>query len=140
LRQFFHYLKLKGYIKENIAANLPYPEPEHDQKNKTGLLRVRGKNKQQRALFVVDTLYDAVTNHLDHAESPRKKNAPLFPIKEGTAISPSRVLKLIKEYCDAAHIKDRVTPHVLRHSFATKMYHQKVPLTAIQAVMDHGKI
>jgi len=127
-------------VSELTSLRVKHFEPEHDQKNKIGLLRVRGKNKQQRALFVVDTLYDAVTNYLDHPESPRKKNAPLLPIKEGTAISPSRVLKLIKEYCDAAHIKDRVTPHVLRHSFATEMYHQKVPLTAIQAMMGHGKI
>ena len=28
LRQFFHYLKLKGYVKENIATNLPYPKME----------------------------------------------------------------------------------------------------------------
>lgn len=37
-------------------------------------------------------------------------------------------------------ICERITPHVLRHSFATEMYHQKVPLSAIQAMMGHSKI
>jgi len=32
-----------------------------------------------------------------------------------------------------------VTPHVLRHSFATEMYHAKVPLSAIKAMMGHSK-
>ena len=153
LRQFFHYLKLNGYVNENIATDLPYPkiektvpiskkvalkllrsvdqstwhgkrnfsvismlwalglriseltslkvksfEPDHDPENRIGLLRVRGKNKKQRALFVVDKLYDVLTDYLNHSESPKKKNAPLFPIQSGKAISNNRVLKMIKEY------------------------------------------
>ena len=42
-----------------------------------GLLRVRGKNKKQRALFVVGPLFDALIHYLDHPLSPRKK-WPLF--------------------------------------------------------------
>ena len=74
-------------------------EPEH--KNKIGLLRVRGKNRQQRALFVVDKLYDDLTSYLNHALSPKKKNDPLFPIEAGTAISTDSAYKMIKEYCRA---------------------------------------
>ena len=47
---------------------------------------------------------------------------------------------MIKEYAQKAQISERITPHVLRHSFATEMYHQKVPLTAIQAMMGHNSI
>jgi len=110
-------------------------EPE----NKIGLLRVRGKNRQQRALFVVDKLYDDLISYLDHPLSPKKMNDPLFPIEAGTAISTDRVYKMIKEYCRAANIENRITPHVLRHSFATDMYHQGVPLSAIQVMMGHSK-
>ena len=113
--------------------------PHYDPDNKIGLLRVRGKNKQQRALFVVDKLYDAFTDYLAHTQSPKKKNDPLFPIEAGTAISTDRVYKLIKEYCQSANIKNRITPHVLRHSFATDMYHQGIPLQAIKAMMGHSK-
>lgn len=114
-------------------------EPDYDPENKIGLLRVRGKNRQQRALFVVDKLYDAITHYLDHPQSPKKRNDPLFPIEAGTAISTDRVYKLIKEYCHSANIKNRITPHVLRHCFATELYHQGVPLEAIQAMMGHSK-
>ena len=44
----------------------------------------------------------------------------------------------IKKYAKGAGICERITPHVLRHSFATEMYHQKVPLSAIQAMMGHS--
>jgi len=114
-------------------------EPDHDPENKIGLLRVRGKNRQQRALFVVDKLYDNLTNYLNPPRSPKNKNAPLFPIEAGTAISTDRVRRLIKNYAIAAGIKNRITPHVLRHSFATDMYHQGVPLEAIQTMMGHSK-
>jgi len=114
-------------------------EPDHDPKNKIGLLRVRGKNRQQRALFVVDKLYDDINAYLNHPLSPNKKNSPLFPIEAGTAISTDRVYKMIKEYCLSANIKNRITPHVLRHTFATDMYHQGVPLSAIQVMMGHSK-
>ena len=127
-------------INELTSLRVKSFEPEHDSENKIGLLRVRGKNRKQRALFVVDKLYDEITNYLEHPESPKKKKDPLFPIKTGTPISNDRARKLIKEYCAAAKIKHRVTPHVLRHTFATDMYHQGVPLEAIQAMMGHDQV
>ena len=113
-------------------------EPGHGKR--TGLLRVKGKNRKQRALFVVDKLYDTLIEYLDDPQSPNKNNAPLFPVEKGTAISHDRVQRMIKEYCSRANIKERVTPHVFRHSFATEMYHHNVPLSAIQSMLGHSNI
>jgi integrase/recombinase XerD len=124
-------------VSELTSLKVKSFEPDHDPENRIGLLRVCGKNKKQRALFVVDKLYDVLTDYLKDHESFRKKNAPLFPIQSGTAISNNRVLKMIKEYSVKANIKERITPHVLRHSFATEMYHQGVSLSAIQAMLGH---
>ena len=51
-----------------------------------GLLRIRGKNKKQRALFVVDRLFDTLIRYLNHRLSPHKKLAPLFPGQPDTSI------------------------------------------------------
>jgi len=107
---------------------------------KIGLLRIRGKNKKQRALFVVDRLFDELCSYLNHPLSPQKKLAPLFPGKPHTAISMSRVQRIVKDQAKMAGIIDAVTPRVLRHCFATEMYHQNVPLSAIQAMMGHDSI
>lgn len=104
---------------------------------KIGLLRVRGKNKKQRALFVVDKLYDYMINYLSQQKAPYKKQDSLFSTKTG-ALSGNTIQKMIKKYAKCAGICERITPHVLRHSFATEMYHQKVPLSAIQAMMGHS--
>jgi site-specific recombinase XerD len=105
-----------------------------------GLLRIRGKNKKQRALFVVDRLFDDLTRYLIHPQSPRKKPAPLFQGQPDTAISNNRVQRIVKDQAIKAGIATSVTPRVLRHSFATEMYHRNVPLSAIQAMMGHDSI
>lgn len=106
-----------------------------------GMLRVRGKNKKQRALFVVDRLFDTLVRYLAHPRSPRKKLAALFPADtRTTAISNSRVQRIVKEHGRKAGIAAGVTPRVLRHCFATEMYHQNVPLSAIQDMMGHDSI
>ena len=126
-------------ISELTGLSVGSFEPEHDPINKIGLLRVKGKNRKQRALFIVDKLYDNLITYLAHPQSPEQKKDPLFPVTSGKAISNNRVQKKMKEYCREAGIKDRITPHVLRHSFATEMYHASVPLDAIQAMMGHDK-
>jgi integrase/recombinase XerD len=126
-------------ISELTGLSVGSFEPEHDPINKIGLLRVKGKNRKQRALFVVDKLYDNLIAYLAHPQSPEQKKDPLFPVTSGKAISNNRIQKKMKEYCREAGIKDRITPHVLRHSFATEMYHANVPLDDIQAMMGHDK-
>ena len=127
-------------ISELTSLTVESFEPNHVPKNKIGLLRVKGKNKKERALFVVERLYKNLVSYLAHPESPKQKQDSLFPLKNGKPLSSNRIQKKFKEYCKDAGIKEHLTPHVLRHSFATEMYHQKVPLDAIQAMMGHDKI
>ncbi len=111
-------------------------EPGHGPK--IGLLRVKGKNKKQRALFVVDRLYDNLMAYLAHPKTLKFKKDPMFPVESGKAISTDRVQRKLRQYCKKADITERITPHVLRHSFATEMYHARVPLYAIQVMMGHS--
>jgi integrase/recombinase XerD len=108
---------------------------------RTGLLCVRGKNKKQRALFVVDRLFDELIRYLSHPKTPNKKCAPLFQADtKTTAISNDRVQRIVKDQAKKAGIVADVTPRVLRHSFATEMYHCGVPLSDIQVMMGHDSI
>jgi len=110
-----------------------------DHSKKIGTLRIKGKNKKERVLFVVDKLYTTFTQYLAHKDSPKMGKDFLFPGKQNS-ISKDRVRNMIKEYTKKAGIKERITPHVLRHSFATEMYHNKVPLEAIRDMMGHCSI
>ena len=124
-------------INELTGLTVKSFEPDHDQKLRIGLLRVKGKNKKERALFVVATLYDDLCSYLKDLESPREKESPLFPVQSGKAISDNRIQKFLKVYAQQAGVFNLVTPHVLRHTFATEMFKQAVPCSAIQALMGH---
>jgi integrase/recombinase XerD len=115
-------------------------EPHHDPKNSIGLLRVRGKNKKQRVLFVVGALYDELCCYLAEPESPGRKDQPLFPVESGKAISSNRIQKFFGEYARKAELEVALTPHRLRHSFATEMYRLGVPFSSIQAMLGHTRI
>jgi site-specific recombinase XerD len=127
-------------LNELISLKVSDFEPGHDPKQKIGLLRIHGKNKKQRALFVVDKLYDHMIAYCAHPESPKKKSMPFFPSMKNRTISGDQVQRIIRIYAERANINERIRPHVLRHSFATEMYHQNVPLSAIQAMMGHSKM
>lgn len=124
-------------LNELTALKVSDFEMNHVPGQRIGLLRVSGKNKKQRALFVVDKLYDYIIDYLAQQKTPYRKQDPFFCTKKG-ALSGNRIQKMIKEYAKGAGICERIAPHVLRHSFATEMYHQKVPLSAIQAMMGHS--
>lgn len=124
-------------LKELITLKVRDFEAGHDPENNIGLLRIHGKGDKQRALFVVDKLYAHLVGYLNHPESPKKKPEPLFPVQQNKSISTDRVQRMMKEYAASAGISERITPHVLRHSFATEMYHRGVPLYALQAMLGH---
>jgi site-specific recombinase XerD len=115
--------------------NLDY-DPEH----KTGTLLIHGKGGKERTLFIVDTLYDTISRYLNLKKTPKRQGSLLFPGTKGKTIGRTRVRQLIMEASERIGITARVTPHVFRHTFATDMYNQGVPIEAIQEMMGHEKI
>lgn len=127
-------------LRTNEVSTLRVRDFETGHGKRIGLLRVRGKGKKQRALFVVDRLFDDLGRYLNQPESPQKKLAALFPADKAAAISNDRLQKIVKEQAQKIGIEVSVTPRVLRHAFATEMYHQQVPLDVIQAMLGHDHI
>mgnify|MGYP003565074998 CR=1 FL=1 len=126
-------------IAELTSLKVSSFEPDHDPENKIGLLRIQGKGNKERALFVVDKLYSNLMNYLNHPDTPKQKTAPMFPTHNNLskAISTDRARRMIKEITAEAGVDTYITPHILRHSFATNMYEAKTPIEAIEAMLGH---
>jgi site-specific recombinase XerD len=110
---------------------------EYDPDKKTGTILVHGKGNKERTLFIVDTLYEVISRYLSLKKTPKRQGSFLFPGTKGKTIGTTRVRQLIMEAAERIGITARVTPHVFRHTFATDMYNQGIPIDAIQEMMGH---
>jgi integrase/recombinase XerD len=59
---------------------------------------------------------------------------PLLPV------TARQLYRVVREAAEAAEIKTRVTPHTLRHSFATHLLEQGVDIRVIQVLLGHAKL
>ena len=107
-------------------------------------LKVTGKGNKQRivpvgreALKQID-LY--ISSSRTHITSIRGFEDQLFLNRRGRNLSRVMVFLIIKKLCQAAGIKKTVSPHTLRHSFATHLVEGGADLRAVQDMLGHESI
>ncbi|MGI6465589.1 MAG: site-specific tyrosine recombinase/integron integrase [Methanobacterium sp.] len=100
-------------------------------------IRIRGKGEKDRIV-----LFDDETKGLieDFLEKRNCDSEYLFVNRSGNHLTPRYVQMLIKDYARVAGIKKKVTPHILRHSFATHLLKNGVDIRAIQQLLGHSNL
>jgi integrase/recombinase XerD len=64
----------------------------------------------------------------------------LFPNRHGELLDRAEVRRILKGYAESAGLEERVTPHVLRHSFATHLLAHGADLRTVQELLGHAQI
>ena len=100
-------------------------------------IRVRGKGEKDRLVIFDEDTLELIDEYLEKRNS---NNELLFVNQKNKELSPRYVQLMIKEYAREAGIKKRVTPHVLRHSFATHLLKNGVDIRAIQQLLGHSNL
>jgi site-specific recombinase XerD len=109
---------------------------------------VRGKGEKVRVVFLSDAAKESVRAYLKarkdfddalfiqygkNAEGTKQKNGDL-------RLTPRSIQRIIKRYATLAGITRKVTPHKLRHSFATDLLSNGADLRSVQALLGHANI
>ena len=95
-----------------------------------------GKGDKDRIAILDDSTVAALRGYL---ASRAKLNGPLFVTKRGR-ISPISVQRIVKKHAKSAGIQKKVTPHVLRHTFATSLLRRGADIRIIQKLLGHSSI
>jgi len=107
-------------------------------------VRIIGKGNKQRITPINNNLIKYFNNYINHIRSKIKINRKdidyLFLNRRGTKISRVLVFNIVKEACEKAGIKKKISPHTFRHSFATHLVEGGADLRAVQEMLGHSNI
>jgi len=108
----------------------------------TGKVMVRqGKGSKDRTLWTGEENIAALAAWRERqARECDGKPEIVFSTAEGKRLDPSYVRKMVKRYARKAGIEKRISPHTLRHSFATDLYRETTNLRITQKALGHANI
>jgi len=118
-------------IGEIVAINI------EDLNLSEGLIKVKGKGRKERIVPVGKKAVDAIKKYL--ATSQLTNTLPLFLNKYGKRITTRSVHRIVDKYKKLSGLWD-ITPHSLRHSFATHLLEGGADLRSVQEMLGHASL
>ena len=109
----------------------------------SGNLRVLGKGSKERLVPIGEQAMVLLEEYLDHIRPlllKGKMSPSLFVTRQGKAMSRTRYWQILRGIAAKASIDKEVSPHVLRHSFATHLLENGADLRSVQLMLGHSDI
>ena len=111
-------------------------------------LSVRGKGEKVRVVFISEQAKKSVKEYLDKRDDMDDalfvqivgKNEKLAKKRDSMRLTSRSVERIIKHYAIKSGISKKVTPHVIRHSFATDLLRNGADLRSVQILLGHANI
>jgi len=108
-----------------------------------GYVVVRGKGDKERLVPMGDLAAEALKAYLEEGRVALLKKTfrrEVFLNRRGQSLSRQGVWKIIRNYARRAGVPGKLTPHMLRHSFATHLLEHGADLRALQVMLGHADI
>ena len=104
-----------------------------------GVVKVLGKGNKERYIPVTNEALQAIKSYLATRPRPLPTDA-LFLNKNGTALTGDGLAYIFKQLAIQSHIARKVSPHSLRHSFATHLLNNGCDLRSLQEMLGHKSL
>jgi integrase/recombinase XerD len=107
-----------------------------------GVVRVIGKGNKERVIPVASEALTAVTDYVNgyRAQLMRHSLATLFLSRSGRPMIREDIYRMVRKYVRRASIRTKVSPHTLRHSFATQLLVNGADLRSVQEMLGHSDV
>jgi integrase/recombinase XerD len=128
-------MRVTELVSLNIESLHLLPRPSY--------VRCLGKGAKERSIPVYEQAVTAVERYLDDARGPLLKDRPqaaLFVNRRGERLTRQGFWLILKGYAKSAGIDAHVTPHTLRHSFATHMLRGGASVRDVQELLGHANV
>ena len=127
-----------GRISETLSLKV------EDLRLELGIAICLGKGNKERILFLSKRTIGVIDDYLKNAREVLKKGGEksnfVFISNNGKKLDRHQAFRIVREAAKLAGIKKDISPHVLRHSFATHLLEGGADLRAIQELLGHAKI
>ncbi len=106
------------------------------------IVRVRGKGKKERLLPISETALRAIEHYWTHLSERPAGTAPVFSseTKKRSRMSAAMLQRRLKSYLVRAGLDPAITPHKLRHSYATHLLDAGADLRSVQELLGHAHL
>lgn len=111
-----------------------------DLERRDGMLRVLGKGEKWRTVPLLPVVRSAIAEYLEVCPYPVPPEEVIFRAARGGALSPRHAQSLLQRLRRSLGLDESVTPHALRHSFASDLLKHGGDLRTIQELLGHASL
>lgn len=105
-----------------------------------GTVRVLGKGSKERMVPVGTVALKALKDYLDVRPGAQARSSPMFINARGGRLSSEGVALIVRRWARASGLLKPLTPHALRHSFATHLLDRGADLRSVQEMLGHSSL
>ena len=121
-------------VRVSELVNMKYEDIDYNNKR----IRVLGKGNKERIVYFGDYAMEALKEYMSTHE--KNKNGYVFTNSKGGQLTDRGVRFIIDKIMSKLSVKVHVTPHVLRHTFATDMLNNGCDIKVVQELLGHASL